>query len=372
MAFTIKPFTDDLIPAVKGLNSRLTAGGAPPEFRFPENPTPEWLPKIDNRPIYREYFVLLVDDVVRGAYAFKHQDFSFRGELRSVGFFHWPISEGMVSKDYAPVALQMLRYAHREHPLLYGLGFGEYDAGPLPKILQALRWRLCQVPFHFKVNRPQRFLREIRALRKSAMHKMLLDLAVFTGTGTLALRMLQRARTERTTPDLQAERVEYFDRWADALWEECAERYAMIAVRDSDTLNILYPAERQRFLSYKVTRGGTVLGWVVLLDTPMQDNKYFGNLRVGSIIDCLALPENTSAVIRTGTRVLEESGVDVIVSNQSHAAWSTALRHAGFLAGPSNFSFAASKELAEVLHPFDVEFPETHFNRGDGDGPIHL
>ena len=40
MTFAIKPSTDDLIPAVKGLNRRLTAGGAPVEFRFPEHPTP--------------------------------------------------------------------------------------------------------------------------------------------------------------------------------------------------------------------------------------------------------------------------------------------------------------------------------------------
>src|SRR6266705_69741 len=111
----------------------------------------------------------------------------------------------------------------------------------------------------------------------------------------------------------------------------------MIAVRNSETLNILYPANSKRFLSYKVTRGGGVLGWVVLLDTPMHNDKYFGNLRVGSIVDCLALPENASAVIRAATRVLEERGADLIVSNQSHAAWSTALRNAGFVAGPSNF-----------------------------------
>jgi hypothetical protein len=34
----------------------------------------------------------------------------------------------------------------------------------------------------------------------------------------------------------------------------------MIAVRDSETLNILYPAGSNTFLCYKVTRGSTVLG----------------------------------------------------------------------------------------------------------------
>ena len=49
-----------------------------------------------------------------------------------------------------------------------------------------------------------------------------------------------------------------------------------------------------------------------------------------------------------------------------------ALERAGFLRGPSNFIFAASKNLAKLLEPFDSAKDEIHINRGDGDGPIHL
>ena len=372
MTFAIKPFTEDLIPAVKELNRRLTAGGAPPEFRFPEHPTPEWLPRIGDRRIYQQYFVLMENGVVRGGYSFKQQNFSFYGQIRSVGLWHWPISEGMVNKAYAPVALQMLRYALREHPLMYGLGMGAYAAGPLPKILAALGWSMYLVPFRFKVKRPRRFLREIRVLRNNVMQKVLMDLAALTGAGALALRILQGAGTPRAPLGVQAERITGFGSWADVLWEACKERYAMVAVRDRETLDVLYPATSRRFLCYKVTRGGTVLGWAVLLDTPMHNHKYYGNLRVGSIVDCLALPENASAVIRAATRLLEERGVDLVVSNQSHAAWSVALRNAGFMAGASNVLFAASKELTGLLHPLDVTVSRTHFNRGDGDASMDI
>ena len=117
---------------------------------------------------------------------------------------------------------------------------------------------------------------------------------------------------------------------------------------------------------------GQSVGWAVLLDTQMVDNKYFGNLRVGSIVDCLASPENASGVIRAATKVLEDRGVDLIVSNQSHAAWCAGLRDAGFLLGPSNFPFAASKELTKLIHPVPTSMAQCHFTRGDGDGPIHL
>src|SRR5437016_10584082 len=107
MAFAIKLFTDDLIPAVQDLNRRLTAARARSEFRFPEHPTVEWLPKIGERRIYQEFFVLVENGVARGGYVLKQQDFSFHGHIRTLAFFHWPVSEGMVNNAYAPVALQM-------------------------------------------------------------------------------------------------------------------------------------------------------------------------------------------------------------------------------------------------------------------------
>jgi hypothetical protein len=64
--------------------------------------------------------------------------------------------------------------------------------------------------------------------------------------------------------------------------------------------------------------------------------------------------------------------VDLIVSNQSHAAWCAALRRAGFLQGPSNFLFSASKELAKLLDPLPANIAHIHFTRGDGDGSVSL
>jgi hypothetical protein len=108
----------------------------------------------------------------------------------------------------------------------------------------------------------------------------------------------------------------------------------------------------------------------VLLDTQMRGHLQFGDMRVGSIVDCLAAPEQAGAVMRAAAGVLEERGVDLMVSNQLHRAWSDALQQAGFRKGPSNFLLALSPALAECVNGAgDDGF---HFNRGDGDGPIHL
>jgi hypothetical protein len=234
-------------------------------------------------------------------------------------------------------------------------------------------WSMFDVPFFFKVNRPYRFLRGIWALRTSVPRKLALDAAAFTGAGWLGLRTLEAVRRRGDGGrSVSIEAVPAFGDWADRLWERCNARYAMIGLRDSVTLNRLYPASDPRPLRLKVSAGGAVLGWAVAVDTRMRDHKQFGNLRVGTIADCLALPEHAAAVVASAAAFLEGRGVDLVVSNQSHQGWRAALRSAGFLQGPSNYIFAASKKLSAMLEPFAVNAREMHINRGDGDGPIHL
>jgi len=77
-------------------------------------------------------------------------------------------------------------------------------------------------------------------------------------------------------------------------------------------------------------------------------------------------------VIQAAAQVLRGRGVDLIVSNQAHAAWCGALKGAGFIEGPSNFIFAASRAMAQLMGPFSSNQSQVHINRGEGDGPIHL
>ena len=185
------------------------------------------------------------------------------------------------------------------------------------------------------------------------------------------LQVLKRKKNYQNN-SLVLEVVDGFYHWADDLWEACQNLYSMIAVRDSSTLNILYPIGNDRFIRLKITENDKTIGWAVVLDTRMSNHKQFGNMRVGSIIDCLSLPENADEVLACVSKFLEKKGVDLIVSNQSHVSWCKALKNAGYFNGPSNFIFAASKKLAECLHPYDPAGKDIHLNRGDGDGPINL
>lgn len=104
----------------------------------------------------------------------------------------------------------------------------------------------------------------------------------------------------------------------------------------------------------------------------MRNDPYFGDMTVGSLVDALAAPGHEHTVVALAVRALRERRCDVVVTNQSHAAWRAALADDGWLSGPSNFVFAASPQLAAALGPLERSLATIHVDRADGDGPIHL
>ena len=370
MAIAIQPYTEDRIPAVKAFNQRLGAGGVAPEFHFPESHIPYWLPPLNGRRLYQEYYVALEGDTVHGAFILKYQDFSLFGATQPVVYYHLPVSEGIVNKSYASVGVLMLRSAMKMRPMLYALGMGGFDR-PLPTMLKAMGWTLSAVPFYFRINHPMRFLTQIASLRQSPARRALAKLAAFSGAGYAGIKGAQSLRTKKHDHAVHSEIVRTFGPWADDLWQEHRSIYPLIADRGSAALNVLYPADKN-FICLQVVRGTEFLGWAVLLDTQMRENKYFGNLRVGTIADTFAGPDSAAEVVYSATKVLEERGVDLMIANHANAAWGNAFRLNGYFEGPSNFIFAASKPLAEKLVPKDTNLANVYFMRGDGDGPVNL
>ena len=363
MAIVIQPYTGEHVTRVRDFNRRLRAGGET-EFEFPEDAVPVWLPKKDDRRIYQEIFVAVGDQGIHGGYVIKTQDFSVGGQRRPIGYYHLPLSEGIVDKAYGLVGSQLLIDAMRRQPVMYALGMGGFDR-PLPRMLQGIGWTLHAVPFYFRVVRASRFLRNIQPLRRTAVRRFAADAAAFSGAGAVGLRVLQR-RTAAHRADHEI--VNEFGGWADQLWDRVHAEYSMVGSRDAATLNILYPSDGTRFIKVRVGDRG----WAVLLDSQMHGHKYFGDMRVGTIADCFASPADAPIVMSAATRVLESRRVDLIVSNQSHAAWGDALLANGYRLGPTNFIFAASKKLAALLDPWSEQVQRVHLTRGDGDGPIHL
>lgn len=359
------------MPAVKAFNLRLAHNTTAP--RFPESPTPTWLPRNANSSLHQEYYIVHGEESVHGGYVLKLQNFMLRGQLERIGYFSLPISEGIIDSSHAIVGMLTAKDALRRSPLLFGLGMGGVTQ-PIAKLLRHLKFSLTPCPFLFRVNHPYRFLRNIAFLRETLLGKTLLDVLAITGLGWAALHAVQSLAGYRMslTDPTKVERFHGFDSWCNDLWEKSYENYSLIAVRDQEVLQTLYPSNDTSFVKVRVMQHHTTVGWAVLRNTSMKNHGQFGNMRVGSIVDILAIPGHEESVVRHATKFLQQAGVDLLLSNQLHKNWIRAFQDNGYLQGPSNYVLAMSPQLTSLLSPFDETYPQIHMTRGDGDGPIHL
>lgn len=369
MPISIQPYREEHQDAVKAFNQRLRAGTGEQDLVFYERANPAWLPKIEGSPLYNQYFVALEDGAVRGAYALKYERYHLagHGEYR-VACYHHPLSEGVINRAYSAVGSLLLRDAVWREPMLYALGMGGLDR-PLAKMLKVMGWTLRVVPFYFRVVHPYRFLRQMNALRQSPLKRLLMDVGAFTGAGWAAVSFAQSLKRTRAgrVESFDAVEVEEFPDWTDSLWLEARDAYRLASVRDRQALCRLYQASDKDLTKLCVTQKGEPIGWAVVGER-RKDVK-FGSLRVGSILDCWAHPDNAAPVIRAATAALEQKGMDLIVSNQSHNRWCEALAGAGFFQAESNFVLATSKKHSAMLQGIDLA--DIHMNRANGDGLPH-
>jgi len=368
MAIALRPHSEELSAEVSAFNRRVHSS-TNLTYVFPESPVSVWLPKIDGRSIFQEFFLALDDGTVRGAYILKHQPFLMGNETLSIGYY-LPVSEGLFDRKYASLAAQLLIDCLRRQPLLYWLGVGGMEQ-PLPKMLKAARWTLWTIPFYFRVVRPRAFLHNIAYLRRTKLRKVALDFLAYSGLG-LALRGYQALRT-KTPRGISAELVPEFGKWADQIWLAGRSEYKVTAVRDAESLQILYRPEVPRsFIRLRVKDGSRDAGWAVCLNTRMERDESFGSMRLGSIVDCFARGDDAGKVVAAATSYLEAAGADLIVTNQSHRDWRAAMERAGYFSGPSRYLIALSPKLSQRLEPLEPKKDGFHITRGDGDGPIHL
>jgi hypothetical protein len=392
LAIVIQPYRQEHETAVQDFNRRLQSSSGDPNLVFSQSATPRWLPPANGNPVWNEFYVAIDGSSAekpraRGAYALKQEQIFVRGKgAHRIACYHHPVSEGVVDRSFASVGMLLARDALARQPLLYALGMGGIDR-PIAKMLKALGFSLTPIPFYFRVVNAAKFLREMQALRDKPWRATLMNVAAATGTGWLTIKSMQaiasvRGRSTKSATDFIVEEIGEFSGWADELWNQAKETASFATVRDANTLRLLYPPNLTSNIAstrcLRISRKSparssakcSAIGWAVV-GVRRKDPK-FGAMRVGSIVDCWAMPENAASVVRAATEVLEKDGVDLIVSNQSHHVWGSALEKAGFLKGPSTFIFAASKKLTELLQP--SENPASfHITRADGDGlPVNF
>jgi hypothetical protein len=364
MPLTFVPSSPEYSAAIADFNRRLKERNAPTAFLLSD----ELMEEESESAIRRGQFLATDSQAVRGGVIELDQPGWLNGEPIRALNYQSPLSEGIADSRYAAVGLQIVRFMQSRSPAAYIVGMGS-RSNPLPRLLQAAGWTLSDIPFLYRVHKAGAFLRELQPLRTSFPKRMAADLARWSGLGAIAISVKQRSTVK---PNARARPVKAWGDWADELWSRARERCSFAVERGRKSLEWMYPADDPRTRIFLVEQGSNPVGWGVCYDTHMKNNRYFGNMRVGSILDCVALdgaePE-TAALVDEQLGIL---GCDLALVNHSHAAWVKAFERAGFSRGPSNYLLGMSKRLSEAVRSTPVGQERMHITRGDGDGRVHL
>ncbi|MBN8418590.1 MAG: hypothetical protein J0L73_06735 [Verrucomicrobia bacterium] len=371
MKLQIVRYEDRHVEAVKRLNARLAAAGE--TWSFPERTQSNWLPDTASEDIIEHYYIAEEGDEVRGGYILKWQPFWIEGRTERVCTLYLPLSEGIINQRYKLLGLILIRDALTRNPLAFCLGMGG-AARPLPQTLKMLGWQVHDVPFFFMPLCAGRFLTNLQPLQTKPWKRMAVRVASITGVAAagLALVKMWRRAPGKVRRATTMEVVELFGDWADELWQEARSNFSLCADRARVNQNRIYRDSGGENIRVLVRSEGKPVGWFVARCRAMSGHKYFGNMRVGSIIDVLAHPGHETHVAWAARQFLNARGADIIVCNLQHKAWRDAILCAGFFKGPSNFALAASPKLCAMLPQYAGRIEHAQFMRGDGEGPTHL
>ena len=366
MPLRFEVFGEQHVPAVLAFNQRMTEGHAASDFLLPTaiktgRTTPD-------DPIQWTSYVVLDGEFVRGGMLAMDQPGMLNGQEVCATNFQSPLSEGIVDPKYSIVGMQMVKFMQKRADAVFMVGMGSADR-PLPTLLAAAGWSVRPVPFLFRVHHAGKFLRELQMLRTSPLKRIAAQTARFTGLGALGLAVQQR---QKRPGQGSIRQVAAWGDWADEIWQRCRDSCSFAVQRDRRTLASLYPASDVRTKILLVERGGKAVGWSVCFNAALTTHHHFGNLQVGSVLDCLADADAMVATAILTDREMASRGADLVLVNHSHVAWVRAFRDAGFLAGPSNYMLAMSRRLTELVKGVPHGEDHVHVTRGDGDGRIHL
>jgi hypothetical protein len=353
---------------IREFNSRLEKAGI--TFSFPVDSSGFMPQRAGVEAPYQTGYVLSDGSGVRGGYILKHERVFAGGEGVSIGNYQLPLSLGIVDRKYAMVGVQLIKDALARQPRLYCLGMGS-TARPLPRLLSKLGWSVSKVPFLFRIENAGNFTREIRFLRQRRGLPMVLNLARITGAlaGSVALMRLYRWLLGAATPaDVSIDQEADLPEEIDELFMSVRGDHGLMCDRRAAAMRSRLPVSDPKLSRFVLRRAGKVAGWAVISVSQLANHTQFGNMKVGCLVDGLAMPVDVGLLIHEVCRRLEAAHCDLLVSNQTHPLWVQGLRRQGFFAGPSNFVLALSPPLAASHANVSL----AHFNRGDGDGPINL
>jgi len=361
------------LAAVARLNRRLKAGGRDDEMPLEPALPGETQYRPEGFPVYRRMIIAEDGQEVRAAMLLCHHNVFIHGVRRDFCWTKMPLSEGIIDLKYSLAIVQLIKRALDYQPFMMGVGAGTSNSEGY-RFFVKLRWRCQSVPFFFYPVNVSKVLRGLRYLKNSPRLRYGASLGAYSGLGAGVSGLLALRRKIATAlSGYEDSVVEGFDEWADHIFYNSLSDYPVAIRSDATSLNIVYPPDDHRYIRLKVMRKGakTEVGWIVMASKQMSDNHYFGDLKVGALVDGFGRSEDLPALVAAGLNHMVGVGVDIIVANFSHAAWVEACRRSGMLSGPSNFQVFVSPKGGLLLEE-PCPLHQIHVARGHSDGMDNL
>ena len=360
---------DGDLEALIRFNQRLRAGGREEQMTLRASLPGEAKYRPADFPVYRRMMIAKQGEEIRAAMLLHYHNVFIKGEMRNFCWTSMPISEGIIDRRYSMSIIQLIKKASACQPFLMTVGVGAPETVSF-RFLVKLGWRWRSVPFLFYPVRVSRTLLGLRYFKERPKLRCGALLGAYSGAGAgLGGLLSLRRRLASAVSTCQSSEEREFDDWADRIFADSLSEYAVAIRSDAPTLNTAYPPDNPAFARLRVRRKGTRqdVGWIVVASKQMKDNRYFGDLKVGTLADGFGRAADAMALVAAGINYLAEAGADIIVGNFQHSAWAQACRRSGMVAGPSNYYLFVAPG-GPLLREDSCPPEEIHVARGHSDG----
>lgn len=159
-----------------------------------------------------------------------------------------------------------------------------------------------------------------------------------------------------------------FDDSYNQLWQAVGGRFGACIARDQKYLQWRFGRKPDRYRVLGCRQENRLLGYCTVKTKQFSNDPRMGNMKVGTIVDCLFDPDAPAALqtlLDCVMKLCAREGVHAVLCTASHAAVRRLLRANGFLAIPGNLNFAYRNRTNMPLQ--DIPLEAWHLMRGDSD-----
>jgi hypothetical protein len=152
------------------------------------------------------------------------------------------------------------------------------------------------------------------------------------------------------------------------LWQSVAGQFGASLVRDRAALQARFGAKMERYRLLACRRDKELLGYCIVKVKSFSNDARMGNMKVGTIVDCLYDPREPSvlqSLLAEAVQLFRQEGAHVILCTASFKAIRQVLVRNGFFKIPGNLNFACHVRSPLALE--EIPFEAWHLMRGDSD-----